>query len=322
MKLDAGQLGRLADELGFQSEALEKVVQLVDLLDALRSHPFLADRLVLKGGTAINIFVLDMPRLSVDIDLNYTGSAELEAMQTERPALELAIQAVCERQGLRVRRAPEGHAGGKWRLSYHGTEGRTGSLELDLNFLLRVPIYEPTRMDSPSFLGVSANQVPTLDLHELLAGKLAALFSRTASRDLFDSVRVLQNPMIDLEKLRLAFVVYGSGNRRDWRNISLDDIRLSPREADQMLVPLLRRSLVPSRREVTAWCETLASRCRDLVAGILPFRSSEREFLDLVNDHGEVRAERLTDDREIRRRIEAQPALQWKASHVRRHKGR
>ena len=70
MKLAPAQLERTAAETGFQAEPLEKVLQLLELLEGLRSHPFLADRLVLKGGTAINLFVLDLARLSVDVDLN------------------------------------------------------------------------------------------------------------------------------------------------------------------------------------------------------------------------------------------------------------
>ena len=58
-----------ADTTGFQPDVLEKVAQLLGLLDAIRSHPFLEGRLALKGGTALNLFVFDVPRLSVDIDL-------------------------------------------------------------------------------------------------------------------------------------------------------------------------------------------------------------------------------------------------------------
>jgi hypothetical protein len=121
---------------------------------------------VLKGGTALNVFVLELPRLSVDIDLNYVGRADREGMLEERPQIEDAVRAVCERQETTVRRAPSDHAGGKWRLSYERAAGGTGSLELDLNFLLRVPLWPSTRMDSPSLLGVEASQVAVLDPEE------------------------------------------------------------------------------------------------------------------------------------------------------------
>jgi len=63
-------LSREVAATGFSGESLEKVFRLMALLDALNSHPFLKARIVLKGGTALNLFHFDVPRLSVDIDLN------------------------------------------------------------------------------------------------------------------------------------------------------------------------------------------------------------------------------------------------------------
>jgi len=54
-----------------------------------------------------------VPRLSVDVDLNYVGAADRESMLAERPKLELALQAVCGREGLTVKSLPAERAGGK-----------------------------------------------------------------------------------------------------------------------------------------------------------------------------------------------------------------
>ncbi len=56
--LSREQLQRAAAASGFQLESYEKVYVLVRLLDALRMHPFLGPRMALKGGTALNLFVL------------------------------------------------------------------------------------------------------------------------------------------------------------------------------------------------------------------------------------------------------------------------
>jgi predicted nucleotidyltransferase component of viral defense system len=74
------ELSREAASTGFSVESLEKVCRLMTLVDALYSHPFLKTRIVLKGGTALNLFHFEVPRLSVDIDLNYVGAAAREAM--------------------------------------------------------------------------------------------------------------------------------------------------------------------------------------------------------------------------------------------------
>ena len=63
--LSSQELLREAAATGFQAEPLEKVVQLLDLLESLRSHPFLKERIVLKGGTALNLFIFKARRLRV-----------------------------------------------------------------------------------------------------------------------------------------------------------------------------------------------------------------------------------------------------------------
>lgn len=98
MKLGAGEIAATAAALGFRPDSLEKVFRLLSLLETLRTHTFLGPRLALKGGTALNLFLFDVPRLSVDIDLNYVGAGEREAMLADRPKVEQAIQAVCMRE--------------------------------------------------------------------------------------------------------------------------------------------------------------------------------------------------------------------------------
>jgi predicted nucleotidyltransferase component of viral defense system len=76
MNLTPQEMAREVAATGFGAEPLEKVFRLMALLDALNSHPFLKTRTALKGGTALNLFHFDVPRLSVDIDLYYIGAAD------------------------------------------------------------------------------------------------------------------------------------------------------------------------------------------------------------------------------------------------------
>ncbi len=120
-----------------------------------------------------------------------------------------AVQAVFSREGLAVKRAPSDHAGGKWRLSYTNAAGVSDKLEVDLNFMLRTPLWPVVAMDSRLIGGNAARAIALLDRHELAAGKLAALCARKTSRDIFDAREILIRSDLDPEKLRLAFVVYG-----------------------------------------------------------------------------------------------------------------
>ena len=145
-------------------------------------------------------------------------------MLAEKPKIEQALQAVFSREDYNIKRVPTEHAGGKWRLGYQNAAGRPGNLEIDLNFMLRQPLLEVTNLNSYSLGDFTVQSFPVLDFHELMAGKLAALFSRRQARDLFDVYELLSLPDIDTKLLRMAFVVYGAMNRKDWRTISLDDV--------------------------------------------------------------------------------------------------
>ncbi len=312
---------RAASATGFQVEPLEKVIRLLGMLDGLRSHPFLKPRIALKGGTALNLFVAHVPRLSVDIDLNYVGAADRETMLGDRPKVEQAVQAVCSRLGIQVKRSPTDHAGGKWRLSYTSVQGRTGTLELDMNFMLRTPLWPLVTQDSRTLGPFRVTQIRVLDIHELAAGKTAALMARSLSRDIFDVRQILNRPDVDNAKLRLAFVVYGGINRRDWREVAVDDVQADPDEIGFVLLPMLRADLVPSKDKVSAWTYQLVDNCRDLLSAVLPLAPNEMEFLDRLNDHGDITPELLTADPDMQATIREHPGLRWKALNVKKHHG-
>jgi len=319
--LSREQLQRFAADGGYQAETYEKATLLLEVLDGVRAHPFVGGRLALKGGTALNLFLLDVPRLSVDIDLNYVGDADREAMLAERPRVEQALEQVFGRAGLTVKRMATDHAGGKWRLSYQSILGPTGTLEVDVNFMLRTPLWPPTLLDSRRVGGRAAQGVLVVERHELAAGKLAALISRSASRDLFDAREFLRRPDLDLGMLRVAFVAYGGMNRYDWRDVSLDRVTTTARDIDEQLVPMLRADIRPSRADLAAWTDALIEETRELMKAVLPLRDGERKFLELLNGRGEVAPEFLTSDPTVQALLRTHPGLAWKALNVREHTG-
>jgi predicted nucleotidyltransferase component of viral defense system len=317
--LTRDDLLREAASTGFQPEALEKVIHLFELLETLRSHPFLKTRFALKGGTALNLFVFDVPRLSVDVDLNYIRSADREGMLADRPTIDEAITAVCGRLGLQVKRVPEEHAGGKWRLTHGSALGRPATLELDMNYMLRTPLWPIQIVQSRHVGSLVAHDVPMLDLHELAAGKLAALLARKATRDLFD-VRLLREQALERDRLRLAFVVYGGCNRKDWRQVSIDQIGIDPKDAERQLLPLLRTREIPARAHLHRWCDAMVATCREVLDMVLPLTEDEVEFLARLNDRGEIVPDLLTGDAGMQRIITEHPMLAWKAQNVREHR--
>jgi predicted nucleotidyltransferase component of viral defense system len=317
--IGATRIRHLAAESGYREEIVEKVLYLEAILQQLARHPDLNAVWALKGGTALNLFFLDVPRLSVDIDINYVGHADLAAMQAARPAFEAALAACCEREDCVVRRSPTEHAGGKFRLRYSAAAGGTGSLEIDVNFLLRRPLL-PLERKAPRFPPDAAGEtVPLLALEEIAAGKFTALVTRRAVRDAFDVDRLLElaPDLLDRPGFRLAFVVYASGSRQDVRRLRPGDEAVTAAEVRSQLLPLLRLETRPFDGDAEQIAGRLNRICTAATERLLAWSDREREFIDRLSDHGEIVAELIADDPASQASVREQPLLQWKAQNVR-----
>ena len=84
MQIDKKWLSKTATQEGFVRDTFEKVYRLTGILQYINSNPIMKDCLALKGGTAINLTVFNLPRLSVDIDLDYSRETDREGMLEDR----------------------------------------------------------------------------------------------------------------------------------------------------------------------------------------------------------------------------------------------
>ena len=166
----------------FPPRALDKVERLLDLLGELGEHPFLKDKIALHGGTAINLFMLDAPRLSVDIDLSYVGALDRDEMLAERPIVVRSIDEVARSQGYPVFGARGGHAGRTFLLGYRSQWG-PDHVKIDCIYMNRSPLM-PIERRSPILR--PELDVPLFTDAELAGGKVKAFFDRVKVRDLYD----------------------------------------------------------------------------------------------------------------------------------------
>jgi hypothetical protein len=310
-------LQRLADETGYQPGTLEKVLRLLDLLQEITRDPLLSERFVLKGGTALNLFHLGLDRLSVDIDLNYIGALDLAQMHAERPDVEAALNRLLLSQGYTVRRQPDEHAGGKWLTRYPSALGGNATLELDINYMARQPLFGTTRMDSVPLGDLRAPGVLVLDIHEIVAGKLVALVDRHAARDLFDARRIIAIDGLDWPRIKAAVLAYGACGRRDWRTLSLARLTGDPREFREKLIICLPRGQFSVKKDIDAWIQETVALCQERFAFLFDLTPNEKAFLDGILDRGEINPGLLDVDPGTRERIGAMPMLAWKCQHVR-----
>jgi predicted nucleotidyltransferase component of viral defense system len=322
--IGAARIRRLAAESGYREEIVEKVLYLEAILRQLARHPDLEAAWALKGGTALNLFFLDVPRLSADIDINYVGHGDLDAMQAARPAFEAALVACCEREDCVVRRSPTEHAGGKFRLRYTAAAGGTGSLEVDVNFLLRRPLLAIERR-APRFPPDAAGEtVPLLAFEEIAAGKFTALLTRRAARDAFDADRLLElaSDLVERPGFRLAFLVYAAGSRQDVRRLRPADKTVTAAEVRSQLLPLLRVEGRPFDGDPKRIAGRLNEVCTAVTERLLAWTDREREFIDCLCDRGEIMPELIANDPAAQASVREQPLLQWKAQNVREFRKR
>lgn len=151
----------------------------------VRCIPSIAEEscFAIKGGTAINLFELDLPRLSVDIDLTFLP---VYGRDTAIREINAALDRIAER--LRAR---------GFLVRMHGTDASRkmtcfangAEIKVEPNFILRGTVY-PTRQlelapKMSEIVGASA-EMAVLSREELYGGKFCAALDRQHPRDLFD----------------------------------------------------------------------------------------------------------------------------------------
>jgi predicted nucleotidyltransferase component of viral defense system len=140
----------------------------------------------LKGGTAINLFVRDMPRLSVDLDLVFTDHTveRKEALSTINQAINSAAERL-KKRGFQTHTATAADAG-ETKLF---VRRQKLEVKVEVNFVMRGTVH-PIRKASLSSKARRALQadleLPLVSLADLYGGKLVAALDRQHPRDLFD----------------------------------------------------------------------------------------------------------------------------------------
>jgi len=181
----------------------------VDLL--VRTLPYVAEEecFALKGGTAINLFVRDLPRLSVDIDLTFLPIAGRDQSLAE---IDEALKRIGERiksvmKGMTITESTPAtqHTINKLILR---TPDRV-QIKIEVTPVFRGSVFDPEAM---TICGKAEEQfgfaeISVLSFADLYAGKILPTLDRQHPRDLFDIHQLLENEGIN-DELRTALIIY------------------------------------------------------------------------------------------------------------------
>jgi predicted nucleotidyltransferase component of viral defense system len=172
----------------------------------------------LKGGTAINLFVRNMPRLSVDLDLTYLPIADritsLQAIDDAMRRLEKIIETGIP--GARVTStANNEHCVTRLLLRANDVQ-----IKIEVTPVLRGCVYAPSPMSVSKEVEEQFGfaEIEVVSFADLYAGKIVAALDRQHPRDLFDVRDLLANEGIS-GKLRKAFIVYLVSHNRPMSEI-------------------------------------------------------------------------------------------------------
>ncbi len=197
------------------SETYQRQVALL-----LRVLPFIAqeDCFALKGGTAINLFIRDMPRLSVDIDLTYLPIRSWNESVAE-------IDAAMKRIEQRILAGLAGSKINRVKIdplrTFH-VSANHAQIKVEVTPVLRGTVFEPElRSVSPAVeeqFGFA--ELPVVSFADLYAGKLVAALDRQHPRDLFDVRDLLAHEGIT-DDIREAFIIYMLSHKRPMGEVLL-----------------------------------------------------------------------------------------------------
>lgn len=304
------ELAEKANEFNFVRDTLEKVLRLSEILNYLNTNPLTKEYLVLKGGTAINLTVFNLPRLSVDIDLDFAQNLSRDDMMSTRERIREDIKIYMSTQGYAISpRSKAYHSLDSFVFTYTNLGGMNDNIKIEINYSLRAHIFEPS-LRKMSVLGVNTDAlIKTLPPMELYAAKINALIGRAAARDLYDIHNMIKFGLFDESEfslLRKCVVFYTA--------ISQDDI---PNEYDfkrfnAITNRKIKTDLLPVIQKGEFFdLENAKTSVAEFLKELLILETDERKFLDEFKAK-KYRPELLFDDTDILDRIKEHPMALWK----------
>lgn len=224
----------------------------------------------LKGGTAINLFVRDLPRLSVDIDLVYLP---VQDRATSLSHIQSALDEVASAIQLNIRGATVTKAYQQKTDALRLLVDHSGvRVKVELSPVLRGTVYEPQRLEVTERVEreLGYAEVRVVHLADLYAGKICAALDRQHPRDLFDIRLLLENEGLS-EQIRKASLVYLISHPRPIAEL------LSPRFVE--LSGLYNGEFVGMAANIPSLAELETTRNQLINLLHAEITSSEREFL-------------------------------------------
>lgn len=332
MNYDYSFLNEAALEEGFIQDTFEKVSRLTEVLSIVSNDEFLSERLALKGGTAINLAFFKLPRLSVDIDFDYTQNNRRDEMLSERELITSKLNSIMEKLGYNIKLDKEKnvHALCSNYYTYQKASGGIDNLKIETNYMLRNHILGIKSYETKELKGINKVKINCVHPIEIFGTKITALLTRGAARDLYDIKNMVniwdrysteQKDM--LRKCTIFYMVLNSDKPFENFDISnIDLIKLQKIRTD--LLPVLNRS---ERKKGGFDLTETQSMVKEALSDFLQMTEKEKAFVQSFFDC-QYRPELLFEDESIIEfdpqkaisRVQNHPMVNWKQQKIAEHK--
>lgn len=277
MQPDKIYLEKKSAQTGFAKDNLEKVWRLTVLLKRIIESHILREKFLLRGGTALNFIHFDIPRLSVDIDLDFIGALEKEEMEAQKLALLKETRNLISGLEYKSIGRDRGHASYQFILKYSNLWGINAEIKMDINWLDRLPILDKKNLTFKTELleVIPKFNVYTLALEELLASKIITFLNRRQPRDFYDVYKIAQDIVpYNKDLLRKLVVWTGCTEEEHFRKlIKFKSVDIDKRSFEQTVNPLLRKTEKPK-------FDTATKIVNQFIKSILIFNKDEKLFID------------------------------------------
>lgn len=278
-------------DTGFNIDLLEKVYHLTRLLCSIENNKTLRRNLTLKGGSALNFLYINIPRLSIDMDFNFTGTVSKEKMQVLRPKILKTLRNLTENLGYEYELRSQSYIMARGYIRYESIRGFKDRVKIEINFLNRMPVLgRINKKFSSPFPDIPAFSISTYRFEELTAMKMKAVIERMAVRDLYDLCEI-QKQSFSINLARKLVVFYSCmTNKKLTKQMLIDKIRgYSQKDIIRELNQFLRD------REGTQ--NTLIAETENFLNKILEFTNSEKLFLKRFWDERKIEPSLLFKDK-------------------------
>lgn len=240
------ELNKLADKVKFNRDTLEKVLRLSELLKLFNNQKELKYKYVLKGGTAINLCLFDLPRLSVDIDMNFNFVCTKDEMVEIRALHNKIISENAASNGYTVHsKSRFTFTLDSYLLQYTNAVGGNDYIKLELNYSNRIQVLNPIDYKIHSSI-VDSISVLGMDKIEVYGSKIAALIGRTTARDVFDVSKMIESKIIktdEMDMLRKCSIFYLlTSNEYQELTVLINQFKVN---MENITFQVIRRNLVP-----------------------------------------------------------------------------